>query len=74
LPFLIDFIEVTYGETSLFLEMPISVMSYLLDRLKYLQQRLCCSCLVAINSVFSLENQAFYANGANKVAVVNRNK
>jgi hypothetical protein len=74
LPFLIDFIEVTYGETSLFLEMPISVMSYLLDSLKYLQQRLCCSCLVAINSVFSLENQGFYANGANKVAVVNRNK
>jgi len=54
--------------------MAISVMSSFSDRLKYLQQRLCCSCLVAINSVFSLENQGFYANGANKVAVVDRNK
>jgi hypothetical protein len=36
-----DFIEVTYGEISLFWEMAVSVMSALSDKLKYLQQRLC---------------------------------
>ena len=53
------FIEVTYGETSLFLEMAISVMSSFSDKLKYLQQRLCKPILLRETQFSALKIKVF---------------